>query len=71
MPGFNAPSLRGRRIDCTYNWTARAVESTYTVGAGGVGFITGGGETNEGNTQLFVMDVPALADEDDWTSCLP
>jgi hypothetical protein len=71
MPGFNATTLRGRRLDCTYNWTARAVESQYSIGAGGGGFISGGGEMSEGSTQLFSMTVPSLGDVNDGSACLP
>jgi len=71
MPGFNAAELRGRRLDCTYSWISRAVEGQFSVGPGGVGFVSGGAEMSEGGTQLFVMDVPGLADEDEWTSCIP
>jgi len=71
MPGFNASTMRGRRLDCTYNWTSRAVESSYSVGPGGIGFTIGGGEASEGGTQQFVMDVPSLGDEDEWTACTP
>jgi len=71
MPGFNATTLRGRRLDCTYNWTARAVESQYSVGAGGIGFISGGGEMSEGSTQLFSMTVPSLGDVNEGSTCIP
>jgi hypothetical protein len=71
MPGFNAAALRGRRLDCTYNWTSRAVESQYTVGAGGVGFVIGGGEISDGSTQIFTMTVPSTTDPNDGGSCIP
>jgi hypothetical protein len=70
MPGFDAAAMRGRRIDCTYNWTTRAVESNFTIGAGGVGFTIGGGERNEGGTQIFTMSVPSLGD-DSGSTCIP
>ena len=71
MPGFNASTMRGRTIDCTYNWTSRAVESHFSVGVGGVGFTIGGGERSEGGTQLFIMKVPSLSDVNDGSTCIP
>jgi hypothetical protein len=71
MPGFNAAAMRGRVIDCTYNWTSRAVEAQYTIGAGGIGMTTGGGERSEGGTQLFSMSVPSLGDVNDGSACTP
>ena len=71
MPGFNATTLRGRRLDCTYNWTSRAVESQFTIGPGGVGYTIGGGEMTEGGTQLFSMTVPSLGDVNDGSTCTP
>jgi len=71
MPGFNSAVNRGGRVDCTYSWTSRAVEGGYSVGFGGISFQTGNGESAEGGVQLFVMNVPGAADEDDWTSCIP
>jgi len=71
MPGFNASTLRGRRLDCTYNWTSRAVETQYSIGAGGIGFISGGGEMSEGSTQLFSMTVPSLGDVNEGSTCYP
>jgi hypothetical protein len=71
MPGFDSSRNRGMRLNCVYNWTSRAVEGGYTVGAGGISFQTGNGEASEGSSQIFVMDVPGLGDEDEWTPCLP
>ncbi|HEY6123492.1 MAG TPA: hypothetical protein VIV63_02485, partial [Steroidobacteraceae bacterium] len=71
MPGFNAAATRGMRINCVYNWSSRAVEGGYSVGVGGISFQTGNGEASEGSSQPFSMNVPALADEDEWTSCYP
>jgi hypothetical protein len=71
MPGFNAAALRGMSLHCVYNWTSRAVEGGYSVGVSGISFQTGNGEAGQGSSQLFSMDVPALGDEDEWTSCLP
>jgi hypothetical protein len=71
MPGFNAAANRGRQIQCVYNWTSRAIEGGYSIGVGGVSFQTGNGEASEGRSQNFVMNVPGVADGDDWTSCIP
>ena len=71
MPGFNAAALRGRRLDCTYTWTSRAVEGSYTIGAGGGGFAIGGEEMTEGSTESFSMNVPGLGDGNGDSSCIP
>lgn len=71
MPGFNAAMNRGRTIHCAYNWTSRAVEGGYSIGFGGISFQSGNGEASEGNVQNFIMNVPAIADEDEWTACIP
>jgi len=70
MPGFNALPA-GTTVDCTYNWTSRAVESGYTIGAGGGSFPVGNGERSEGGTQLFVMNVPAATGDDSGDGCHP
>jgi len=71
MPGYNQLPA-GTRVDCTYSWTSKATEGSYSIGAGGIGYITGAGERADGNTQLFVMNVPAAAgDGDDGDSCHP
>jgi hypothetical protein len=71
MPGFNAAAMRGQHLSCTYNWTSRAVEAQYSIGANGIGFTTGGGERSDGNTQLFSMSVPSLGDVNDGSACTP
>jgi len=71
MPGFNAAAMRGQVLNCTYNWTSRAVESQYSIGVGGIGFTIGGGEANEGSTQLFSMSVPSLGDPNEGSTCIP
>jgi hypothetical protein len=64
MPGFQllAP---GSRIACTYNWTTKAVESSYSVGIPGFGSQTGAGERAQGGTWPFMMVVPAASGGDD------
>lgn len=71
MQGFDAAAMRGRRLDCTYNWTARAVEGQYSIGVGGIGYVVGGGEMTEGGTALFGMNVPPLTDPNEGGSCIP
>ena len=71
MPGYNQLPA-GTVVDCTYSWTSKATEASYSVGPGGVGFTTGAGERADGNTQLFVMIVPAAAgDGDGGDGCHP
>jgi hypothetical protein len=69
MPGFDS-LLRGQTVECTYYWTGRAVESGFSVGAGGISFITGSGERVEAGTEQFTMSKPSLGDGG-WTPCLP
>lgn len=71
MPGYYEAATRGQTLSCTYNWTSRAVEGVYTIGAGGIGFTVGGAERSEGGTQQFIMRVPSLGDENGWTICIP
>ncbi|HEU4778645.1 MAG TPA: hypothetical protein VFS58_02055 [Steroidobacteraceae bacterium] len=71
MPGFYEVARRGQSINCVYNWTSRAVEGGYSIGFGGVSFQVGSGERSEGGSQPFIMNIPGVADEDEWTSCLP
>ena len=71
MPGFYEAATRGQTLNCAYNWTSRAVEGGYTIGAGGISFQTGNGERSEGGSQIFTMRIPGIADEDEWTSCIP
>jgi hypothetical protein len=71
MPGFDQAAMRGQKLDCTYNWTSRAVEGQYSIGANGVGFISGGGEMNEGDTVLFTMLVRDTGDVNGGSTCIP
>ncbi|MEO8061115.1 MAG: hypothetical protein ABI821_00055 [Pseudomonadota bacterium] len=71
MPGYNEVPA-GTTLSCTYNWTAKAVEGGYSVGAGGISFQTGNGERAEGSTQLFIMIVPGTSDDSDTgMGCFP
>jgi hypothetical protein len=70
MPGFYSLT-RGTTVSCTYNWTSRAVEGGYTVGAGGVSFQSGNGERADGFFRQFQMSVPGDTGTDDWTTCIP
>jgi len=62
MPGFELLAA-GTRVACTYNWTSKAVESSYTVGIPGFGMQTGAGERAHGGTSPFIMVVPAASDD--------
>lgn len=54
MPGFeNVPG--GSILSCWYAWTSRAQESTYNVGATGIGFTIGGEEIRDGSSVPFEM----------------
>jgi hypothetical protein len=54
LPGFTSVP-RGTDLTCTYEWTARAVEGTYSIGGGGIGIVIGGEERADGNTSTFHM----------------
>lgn len=71
MPGFHEAAMRGQSINCAYNWTSRAVEGGYSIGAGGISYQIGSGEQSEGGSQPFIMNLPSLGDENEWTSCHP
>jgi hypothetical protein len=71
MPGFNLLPA-GTVVSCTYAWTSKATESSYSVGGGGGGFQTGSGERGDAGTQLFTMIVPAGGDDTDTSNaCIP
>lgn len=54
IPGFSSVEY-GVELTCTYNWTARASEATYSFGTGGGGVNIGGAERSDGSTILFQM----------------
>jgi hypothetical protein len=62
MPGFTSLPA-GSRVACTYNWTSKAVESSYSLGIPGFGSQTGGAERADGGTYPFTMVVRAA---DTW-----
>lgn len=63
MPGFeNVPG--GTSLMCSYNWTAHAEESTYTVGIPGFGFTVGGERGNDGRSVPFEMYQPGSSEKD-------
>jgi hypothetical protein len=70
MPGFYSLS-RGETVSCTYNWTSRAVESGYSIGASGISYQTGNGEISEGFFQPFTMSVPGDTNTGEWQGCIP
>jgi len=69
MPGFDSLP-RGTTVDCTYAWTAKAVEGGYTVGGGGLGVPLGQGESSDGATRSFKMKAPST-DPDGNSKCIP
>jgi hypothetical protein len=57
MPGFDlVPD--GTTLSCSYNWTADAEESTYTVGVPGFGMTVGGQRVHDGRSVPFEMYKP-------------
>jgi len=70
MPGFYSLP-RGTTVQCTYNWTSRAVEGGYSIGAAGITYQTGNGELSEGFFRQFQMSVPGDTTQDDWQGCIP
>ena len=54
MPGFESVPP-GSILACTYAWTARAQEATYTVGVPGLGITIGGEELRDGGAVGFQM----------------
>jgi hypothetical protein len=70
MPGF-VSLPRGTTVNCTYNWTSRAVESGLSYGVGGVAVPVGSNERADGGTQIFYMSVPSLGSEGGYTVCIP
>jgi hypothetical protein len=62
MPGFDLLAA-GTRVACAYNWTSKAIESSYTVGIPGFGITTGAAERAQGGTWPFIMVVPAAPDD--------
>lgn len=70
MPGFDQLP-RGTTVNCTYTWTSRAVESGFSVGAGGINYQTGNGERADGSFKTFTMSVPGNTDTSDIQSCVP
>jgi hypothetical protein len=69
MPGFESLP-RGTTVDCTYAWTAKAVEGGYTVGGGGLGVPIGQGESSDGATRSFQMKAPST-DPGGNSKCIP
>jgi hypothetical protein len=70
MPGFYSLP-RGTTVQCTYNWTSRAVESGYTIGFNGISYQSGNGERSEGFFKQFQMSVPGDTNTDEWQGCIP
>jgi hypothetical protein len=64
MPGFY-DLQRGDVIDCTFTWSARAMDYGYLLGG-----ITYGGETkSQQGTEMFTLQKPSRGGGD-WTTCI-
>ncbi len=69
MPGFeNVPG--GTILSCTYAWTSRAVEGTYTIGIPGFGTTYGGEEQTNGGSISFQMFKTAGGGEPSRGGCM-
>lgn len=63
MPGFDqVPG--GTTLNCSYNWTADAEESTYSIGVPGFGITIGGKKAHGGSSVPFEMYVPGSGSKD-------
>jgi hypothetical protein len=69
MPGFYNVQ-RGSRIQCSYDWTAHARESMYTIGIPGISVPIGGEERSESDSIIFWMSKPGRSTGDD-DACIP
>jgi len=65
LPGFTQLP-KGVQISCSYDWTARASEGSYTIGAGGVGITIGGEERADGSSVPFTM----TREDNDGEGCI-
>jgi hypothetical protein len=65
LPGFTSVP-KGVQISCTYDWTARAAEATYSIGIGGFGITLGGEERADGSTVSFTM----TREDNDGEGCI-
>ena len=65
MPGFTSLP-KGTSVSCSFDWTARAVESQYTIGAGGFGITIGGEERADGSSVPFTM----TREDNDGEGCI-
>lgn len=64
MPGFDQMP-GGTTLTCTYNWTADAEESTFTLGVPGFGITIGGRKAHDGSSVPFLMFKPGGGGTDD------
>jgi hypothetical protein len=62
IPGFSSVAS-DTQLTCTYAWTARAVESGYSVNLGVISYPVGSGERTEGGTVPFTMYKPDRTDD--------
>jgi len=70
MPGFFSLD-RGTSVNCTYSWTAKAIEGGFSISSNGISYQSGSGEISDGFFQAFQMNVPGDTNQDDWQSCIP
>lgn len=68
MPGFEFTPA-GTTISCTYVWSAEAEESSYTIGAFGIGMTIGGEKARAGSSVPFLMHMP-VGDDDSNNGCI-
>jgi hypothetical protein len=69
MPGFDqVPG--GTTLACSYNWTADAEESTYSMGIPGFGITIGGKKLHDGRSVGFEMYKPGSSGTDDNNGCI-
>jgi hypothetical protein len=62
IPGFSSVPP-DTQLSCTYAWTARAVESGYSINLGLISYPIGSGERTEGGTVPFTMYKPDRTDD--------
>lgn len=71
MPGFDSLA-RGATVNCTFAWTARAIEGGVSVSFGGISTpLLGSEEASLGSTTSFIMRKPSLGDGGDRVGCIP
>jgi hypothetical protein len=68
MPGFEqVPG--GTTLACNYIWTSEAEESSFSIGAYGIGITIGGQKARDGSSLPFEMYKPG-GDADSDNGCI-